>query len=181
MDVALQLASKSPSSFFVLFCNTTFELLCSRQMLFSVLVAAALLTAFKLLQVPLASKLVWSWPASLIRSTLTLDSFVSLPKIDGHSTSVQSFHVLIKAFRSAIENRQPESVSGVNPFLWRGKEGWGTNCTVQMYKADKMWQTQTHGCNYRKRKLHEGDLKGLNKDSAVLRYITIIRHTGTRL
>lgn len=51
-----------------------------------------------------------SRPALLIRSTLTLDSFVSLSEIDGHGTSAQSFHVLIKAFRSAIERRQAARV-----------------------------------------------------------------------
>lgn len=43
-----------------------------------------------------------SRPALLIRSALTLDSFVWLSEIDGHGTSAQSFHVLIGAFRSAI-------------------------------------------------------------------------------
>lgn len=118
-------------------------------------------------------------PALLIRSTVTLDSFVPLSEIDGHRTSAQSFHVLIDAFRSTIGKKKPrlsESVSRVNPFLQRAGEGWGTKCSEQMYKADTMWQTQTHGCNYRKRRLGEGDLKGLNKDSPSLSCNSIIQH-----
>lgn len=50
-----------------------------------------------------------------------------------------------------------------------------------MYKADTMWQTQTQGCNYRKRRPGEGDLKGLNKDSPSLSRNSIIQHISNGL
>lgn len=70
---------------------------------FQFLLPLSPLTASSLLQVQLVSRLVHPGrPAVLIRSTLTLGSFVLLLEIDGRGTPAQSFHVLIKALRSAI-------------------------------------------------------------------------------